>query len=85
MNSIPIRIQRARHSIAKSISKITKAGLETASATLDAANETEGTALIHGLTRLRAVREATAGVGQRLDDLTSAVFSAVDEVAVAEH
>jgi hypothetical protein len=85
MNSIPIMIQRARHSIAESIREITKTGLKIASASLDAANETEGTALIHDFTGLGAVREATAGVGQRLDDLTGAVFPAVDEVAVAEH
>jgi hypothetical protein len=85
MNTIPIRIQRARHSIAESIGEIPKAGLKIASAALDAAKETEGTALIHDFTGLGAVREATAGVGQRLDDLTSAVFAAVDEVAVAEH
>jgi hypothetical protein len=85
LNSIPIRIQRARHSIAESISEITKTGLEVASATLDAANEAEATALIHDLTSLGAVRESTAGDSQRLKDLTSAVFPAVDEVAVAEH
>jgi hypothetical protein len=85
MDSIPFRIQRARHSVAESMSEITKAGLEIASAILDAAKETEGTALSHDLTGLGAVRKSTARDGHRLEDLTSAVFPAVDEVAVAEH
>ena len=85
MNSIPIRIQRARHSIAESISEIPKASLKIASAILDTANEAEATAPIHDLTSLGAVREPAAGHAQRLKNFASAVFATVDEVAVAEH
>ena len=86
MNAVPIRIQRASDRIPKGVSEITKARLEVASAIIDGAeNETEAATLIHDLTRMGAVHEATAGDSQRLEHFAGAIFSAMDEVAVAEH